>query len=277
MTPEIFSRELGRIRGEIPVIFRDDDASEIIPELQQLIDIFQSVQIPLHLAAIPARLSKETASCLLDQKHTNNAPIEIGQHGYSHTNHAASGDYEFGPSRSYPQQYDDILNGRKRMQQLFGDDFQPVFTPPFHGFDENTLRCVQELDFEIFSSTQRLHFRRYAYSFREVSINLDPVTQYEPYVIYKSEDALLSEILEKARKQRYLGFNLHHQLLTEAFANQLENLLHLLHRQPNVKFYHLSQFGQEWGSTALLFPTKARAIKYYVKKLLWSVSRGYVH
>lgn len=266
MTPDKFSRELNRIQGEIPIIFRDDDASELVPELQQLIDVFNSAKIPLHIAAIPARLSKETASFLLDQKY-----IEIGQHGYSHKNHATSGLSEFSQNRSYSQQYEDIRNGRERMQQLLGDDFQPVFTPPFHGFNESTLRCIQELDFKTFSSTQQLLFGRYAYSFKEVSINLDPIAQYEPQVIYKSEDTFLTEILETARTQQYLGFNLHHRTMTEAFVDQLQNLLYMLGRQPNVKFYHLSQFGQELGSTPLVFSTRKRAIKYNVKKLLFNL------
>ena len=214
MTPEKFSRELGQLYGEIAVIFRDDDASEFIPELQQLLDIFSSTNTPLHLAAIPARLSKETVSFLLHQKQCMKAPIEIGQHGYSHENHASNGLSEFSENRNYFQQHEDIRRGKERMQQLFGGEFQPIFTPPFHGFDKNTLRCIEELDFTIFSSTQVQHFERYAYNFKEVSINLDPIAQYEPHVIYKPESTFLSEILERARSQRYLGFNLHHQLLT---------------------------------------------------------------
>jgi len=267
MSLDKLSSELSRIQGEIPIIFRDDDASELVPELQQLVDIFNSVKIPLHIAAIPARLNEETASFLLDQKY-----IEIGQHGYSHTNHATRGLSEFSPNRSYSQQYKDIRNGKERMQQLFGCDFQPIFTPPFHGFNKNTLRCIQELGFKTFSSIQSLLFGRYAYGFKEVSVNLDPIAQYEPQIIYKSEDTFLSEILETARTQRYLGFNLHHRTMTEAFANQLQNLLYMLRRQPNVKFFHLSQFSREMGSTPLSFPTRKRAIKYHVKKLLYALA-----
>jgi hypothetical protein len=94
ITADKFARELNRRQGEIPIIFRDDAASELTPEPQQLIDIFNSTKIPLHIAAIPANLNEKTPSFLLDQKY-----IKVGPHGYSHKNHAIREASKYSPNR----------------------------------------------------------------------------------------------------------------------------------------------------------------------------------
>jgi hypothetical protein len=46
--------------------------------------------------------------------------IELDQHGWQHTNHETTGrKCEFGPSRSYEQQYADIAQGKALLEAAF--------------------------------------------------------------------------------------------------------------------------------------------------------------
>ena len=80
--------------------------------------------------------------------------LDIVQHGWTHANHGvdAGTKYEFGPSRSYGLQREDIGQGLKKMRLAFGEHFTPAFVPPYHGYDERTFRVLHKDGFKIFSA-----------------------------------------------------------------------------------------------------------------------------
>ena len=78
----------------------------------------------------------------------------LNQHGWRHVNHERAGrKCEFGASRGYEQQLEDIANGRRRMNEAFGDGWSPVFTPPWSRRAEETFRALDQLGFAALSKS----------------------------------------------------------------------------------------------------------------------------
>ena len=63
--------------------------------------------------------------------------------------------YEFGAVRSLKSQREDIRQGQKKMRLAFGEYFTPAFVPPYHGYDQRTLRVLHEEGFKVFSAGMR--------------------------------------------------------------------------------------------------------------------------
>jgi len=143
---------LHSIQQTIRIFFRDDDSDEDEETLRHLLDISLSRQVPLTLAVIPGKLTDATIQ--LFKRHKRAAPtlLEIHQHGWTHVNHEQEGrKCEFGPSRTYQEQYDDIARGKAIMEQAFPLRFFPAFTPPWNRCTQETFKVLDELGFQVLS------------------------------------------------------------------------------------------------------------------------------
>lgn len=113
--------------------FRDDDGGWDDAALLRLATCFERAGAPLDIAMIPAATGTALAACLLERKRGGTTPLGLHQHGCSHLNHEATGrKCEFGTSRTHVQQLGDIEAGRIRLQRLFGEAIDPIFTPPWN-------------------------------------------------------------------------------------------------------------------------------------------------
>lgn len=111
--------------------WRDDDATQAGPKLDRLLTL--ATGRPLSLAVIPQAAQQSLASRL--RKHNaGGGNVSVVQHGLSHQNHAPTGakKAEFGDHRPTGPMLDEISRGRRRLGELFGDMFVPVFTPPWN-------------------------------------------------------------------------------------------------------------------------------------------------
>jgi predicted deacetylase len=89
---------------------------------------------------------------------------EIAQHGYQHLQNTDNGGIlnlnqasEFA-GRSYDDQKADIENGREILTDY---GFNPVtFIPPWHSYDSDTLKALEESSFDILSDGMFLYPRR---------------------------------------------------------------------------------------------------------------------
>lgn len=131
--------------------WRDDDAADQTPALEQLLDLQAGANVPLALAVIPARATPGLAARLKP-----GTEIVALQHGYAHQNHAPSGakKTEFGRDRAGKAVLSDIVAGKTRMQELFGPLFQPVFVPPWNRLDAVHLECLAAAGFVAVSGFQ---------------------------------------------------------------------------------------------------------------------------
>lgn len=193
------------------IFFRDDDADRDLPELRRLLDLFGSSGTPLSLAVIPGSLDEGGARLLRDPQPW----LEVHQHGWMHTNHETVGrKCEFGPSRAFAQQCEDIENGRKRLRDRLGDLCAPVFTPPWNRCTADTARALQSLGFEILSKDQTPNL-----GIREMSIAVDIFT-WKNGPELKPLQRIVDEVAARCQvSDAPLGILLHHKVMSrEAFS-----------------------------------------------------------
>ena len=227
------------------IFFRDDDAAELSENLKQLIDIFTSHHVPIHLSVIPALLTQECGDYLVKKVKESGGLIEIGQHGYIHNDYSLArgrlGKYEFGPKRSYQQQRADITRGRVILRKRFGDGVG-VFTPPWHGFDNNTLRALSHEGFEAISAAHRELNGHDFHGLGSIPININFNKRNDDGGWVTEENV---EIVKKI--SRVAGLNVGILLHHEAFNGkdefrQLAELLRFLKNRKYAEFVHLSKW-----------------------------------
>ena len=139
------------------LFIRNDDVWTLDREFRFFFDLAVDHGIPVVHAVIPGKMDQGLVRFLCRAKKKKPQLLDIVQHGWIHENHSvkAGTKYEFGPSRSYVAQRKEIEQGLERMRKAFGEYFTPAFVPPYHGYDEQTIRLIEELGFKIFSAGDR--------------------------------------------------------------------------------------------------------------------------
>jgi predicted deacetylase len=139
------------------LFIRDDDVWTLDQSFRFFFDHAMERQIPVVYAVIPGKLEKAAARFLCRAKEKTPHLLDIVQHGWMHANHSVRRGikYEFGASRSLKEQREDISQGLKQMRAAFGKYFTPAFVPPYHGYDERTLKALDQEGFGIFAAGNR--------------------------------------------------------------------------------------------------------------------------
>ena len=138
-----------------PFFFRADDIGAASKAFDAMCRIFRHYQLPLAMGVIPSWLSETR-----QQKLFQAAPIDEGlwdwhQHGWRHINRQKKGGKsEFGSDRDAEHQHEDILQGRSKLERIFGPNLVPVFTPPWNRLSAATLSVLHNLDFKAVCSTE---------------------------------------------------------------------------------------------------------------------------
>jgi len=138
------------------VFIRDDDLGPLTPALTSFAATFASRRIPVSYQVIPEHFSAECAAFMLALQARDRGLVEFGQHGLRHGMLVGGKrvSYEFGPERSYADQFADIGAGQAMLRQLLPGQSQiEVFTPPRHRYDRNTLRAVRNAGFTVLSAS----------------------------------------------------------------------------------------------------------------------------
>lgn len=145
-------------------IIRWDDVSprQDRKKFQSLVDLFIKYDIPAVLGVIPDNQDPEISfepgdqAAFIDElRALESRGWEIAQHGFRHVKHTDNGGIlgfnkasEFA-GRDYDLQLQDLQQGRKILTD-FG--FDPVtFIPPWHSFDESTIKALGQSGFKTFS------------------------------------------------------------------------------------------------------------------------------
>jgi peptidoglycan/xylan/chitin deacetylase (PgdA/CDA1 family) len=222
----------------VDVFFRDDDADDNRPNLHRLLDLFLECFAPISLAVIPGTLTGSGAE-LLGRLH-NQAPqlVELIQHGWVHINHELEGrKCEFGPSRVYACQLEDIERGRDTLNAAFGNRWHKAFTPPWNRCTGDTLRALDELGFTVLSrdvSETSGAGRRFC----EIPVTFDIFT-WKKGVTLKSESDIAAGIAAQVRAGNRIGILLHHKVMTADAFRLVASLLKEFRRSPQVKLHTL--------------------------------------
>lgn len=112
----------------LPLWWRDDDAIEPTPALDQLAELAARMHLPVHLAVIPAFAQPSLGAAIAGR------PLIPVVHGWSHHNHAPEGQKkaEYPAQRLLSDMTGEAHNGLVRLMALFGDALRPMFVPPWN-------------------------------------------------------------------------------------------------------------------------------------------------
>jgi hypothetical protein len=226
--------ELARWRAEglsLPIWWRDDDAIAPTSALERLLALAGRFDAPLHLAVIPEPATTELA----DRLRTALTAFVL-THGWRHANHAPRDQKkaEFGPHRPTSVMLDEIAAGRQRLDELFGHQALPVFTPPWNRITPDVVKGLPAIGFTAISTFTPRASESAANGLLQVNTHLDPVA-------WKSGGGLLDPSLLDAQLARELEA----RRLGRADNSEPYGLL----------THHLAQDDATWTFTASLIET----------------------
>ena len=123
--------------GKATFWWRDDDATAPSSALARLIALGPQ---PLAIAVIPARAERALAGLLDGER------IDVLQHGYAHVNHEPDGHKraELGSARPAGVVIEELSEGRRRMEALFGPRHLAVLVPPWNRIADGVAARLPE-------------------------------------------------------------------------------------------------------------------------------------
>jgi predicted glycosyltransferase len=236
---ESLDRMLTKIAGagrKVEIFFRDDDIDEDEEKLQTLLDLFLRYEVPLNLAVIPGSLTPAGVALLKVRCAAHPELIELNQHGWRHINHEPTGrKCEFGPSRSFAEQYDDIQRGQRLLTEAFGQNFSPVFVPPWNRLTPSTRQALIRLGFDALSGL-RDQAPVIDDGLREIPVTLD-VFRWKGGAELKTAAELIGELRVQLEASELIGIMLHHKVMGDEAWQLIEHLLTALKRGPGISFH----------------------------------------
>lgn len=120
--------------------WRDDDAADHTDALDTLLDLRDTLDVPLALAVIPA-----SATPALRERLTGTSDVTVLQHGYSHTNFADPDARKIELDDSRPAAYviGDLATGSQALEKFPGH--LPVLVPPWNRIAPHLIPFLPEL------------------------------------------------------------------------------------------------------------------------------------
>ncbi|MEL7133213.1 MAG: polysaccharide deacetylase family protein [Pseudomonadota bacterium] len=158
-----------RTRMELHLWWRDDDATKPTPALDQLADLSRKIDVPVHLAIIPAHATDPLAAQV---DGTQLIPLV---HGWTHHDHSEEGEkknefFSLRPSRS-----DDVAQAMSRMRALFGAALRPMFVPPWNRIDPDLLPTLSAEGYTALSTFGARDTDMPAPGLRQINTHVDPI------------------------------------------------------------------------------------------------------
>ncbi len=222
------------------VFFRADDIGAPGRTFEKMIPLFQNHALPLNLAVVPTWLTAPRWAMLQRLCSTTPHLWNWHQHGWRHINHEPAGKkQEFGPARSREAKHKDLSRGQAGLQKILGEDFIPVFTPPWNRMDAESLESVKELGFKAISRSRHARPDTDLPDF-QVNVDLHTRTEIDPH---EGMDAFLAE-LEESVASGNCGIMIHHQRMNSQALEGLDRILATLAATPGI---HVAGFRELTG------------------------------
>ncbi len=227
--------------GYSTVFFRADDIGVPSVMFTAMIELFKKYRMPLCLAVVPSWLTPARFDAL--ERATEGSKLFCWhQHGWTHRNHETTGKkQEFGDSRSFQNVADDIVRGMNRLSKILGDEFYPVFTPPWNRCGDATLKTLEKLHFAGVSRSVGAT-PPIPPTFRDFQVNVDLHTRKEQNP-HESFEKLCSEIQLSLSRGRS-GIMLHHQRMNRNSLFLLESLLQIFYQTKNIAVRHFRDLAE---------------------------------
>ncbi|MCE5336615.1 MAG: polysaccharide deacetylase family protein [Desulfobacteraceae bacterium] len=225
-----------------PIFFRADDIGIAGQAFVALSRLFRHYQIPLAMAVVPAWLSDARQDRLFAAAPVDEDLWSWHQHGWRHVNWQKSGQKcEFGSDRTPERQYEDILQGRQKMENIFGSYFVPVFTPPWNRFSAASVKILQKLGFRGISTEPSLPSGlRLPAGLNHLPVQLDLHFR-TPKAPAEDFADLLRQISSLCDRKEKTGIVIHHQRMTPFAFEFLEHLLYNLKHVSKARFFDFKE------------------------------------
>jgi predicted glycosyltransferase len=221
---------------DLHLFLRDDDVDIEEDSLKQLLDLALARHVPMNLEIIPGRLTPAGTATLKNALRADHTLLSLNQHGWMHSNHEPEGrKCEFGLSRSFTHQLNDIAQGKAILESTFEDLFYPAFTPPWNRCTMDTYQALDELGFQVFSK-DRGKVRLTEYRFTEISTTLD-LYSWKEGARMKSPDDIVQALIGQLGKLSLVGLLLHHKVMTKDAFRFLDQFLCELRRCSVMRFH----------------------------------------
>jgi hypothetical protein len=229
-------------RRPVDVFFRADDIAAPGKAFNRLMALFAHHRTPLALAVVPAWITGPR----WEQMRRLAEPIPSlwgwHQHGWRHSNHALQGKkQEFGPGRSSESLKHDLLRGRRRLEIILGEQFVPIFTPPWNRCGRETLQLLASSNYLAISRSAGASPQA-PKRLPEINVNIDLHTR-RKVPPHRAWSDLLGDIAAAIRLGR-CGFMVHHQRMNRPAFDFLAVLLSQLARHPQFRVTSLTALAQ---------------------------------
>ncbi len=218
-------KEIRRCK-DIHFWWRDDDVGDFIQPLERIINIFENKGLSIVLGVIPSVLVLEVSHII--KEHPN---CYVIQHGVTHINHAQDKGRqdEFPLGFSEEEAVKQIVKGKKSLEQKFGEQFLPVYAPPWLNIHEGLSNQLLQNGFKEISSYNFQNENKHGNPDRElVNVNYGEAFYTEEYV--------LERLSYKLSVTNHIGFMNHHRTIGEDGFNFIKKLLDFLCQYSNVSW-----------------------------------------
>ncbi|MEM7377472.1 MAG: hypothetical protein AAF460_08195 [Pseudomonadota bacterium] len=145
-----FRRAVAHAPRAVQFWWRDDDAHRPDPQLDALLHLSKTHQVPVSLAVVPSWIQDGFADTLAP--HT--ARVTCLQHGHAHANHAEppARKCEYPETRSRTEVRSELQHGAQLLRQRVGTLYQPVFVPPWNRMSPVHYEAMQAAQLTGFSA-----------------------------------------------------------------------------------------------------------------------------
>lgn len=214
-----FDDEIARWRDaghEAELWWRDDDAVDVGPELDRLLQVHRATAAPLALAVVPAQATAALAARLADE-----TMIDVLQHGYAHVNHAGDTEkkMELGLQRPAMVVLGDLGTGWMALERVFGRKALPVLVPPWNRIAPPLVPTLPEIGFRGLSTFGARTRPEPVRGLRQINTHVDLIDWKGTRGFVGVESALetLVRALGNARTQNWepVGILSHHLAMDE--------------------------------------------------------------
>lgn len=154
----------------LPFWWRDDDAIEPTPALDQLLIMAERFALPVHLAVIP-----HTAKPALAQRCADTDWAYVLTHGWAHENTAPYGKKkaEFGHPHADTERL--LVQAHQHLKALFGGSLLPVFVPPWNRISPDVTALLPKAGFKILSTFMPRLIRMPLPGLVQINTHIDPI------------------------------------------------------------------------------------------------------
>ena len=155
---------------DLPIWWRDDDATEVTPALQELARLATELGLPVHLAVVP----RDAEPSLTEVCTAHSALIPM-VHGWAHENHAPFGQKKAEFNHFRPGQQREISDGLVRLEALFGPQLLKIFVPPWNRISDDIIIILQQVGYLGLSTFTPRSARYAAPGLIQINTHIDPI------------------------------------------------------------------------------------------------------